>query len=333
MEHRIVRGLNRKVSAIGAGCWTIGGPTINNGVPVGWAGVDPDAAYAGLVRAHSLGVTLYDTADVYGLGQSERLLGCLLREVRRDELVISSKVGYFAGTARHPYHPVQIRSQFATTLDNLGTDHLDLYSFHSTDFGENDRFLSGAIEVLRGLREQGLVRSIGMPAPHVFAAERADARRWLSLFDRIRPDVVTARYNLLSPLYGADETDIFAFARQRGVGVLIKQVYSQGLLLRCHDQRYGAGDHRVADAKFTAESIRALNARLSPIRERFGGSTAALARVCLRYALQHAPDAAALVGFRDADQIQSALTCLGEPLRDDEIAEIRALLHPGTLAV
>lgn len=57
---------------IGAGCWTIGGAAHNNGVPIGWDGVDPEAAYAGLVKAYELGVRLFDTADVYGMGQSER---------------------------------------------------------------------------------------------------------------------------------------------------------------------------------------------------------------------------------------------------------------------
>ncbi|MGH3791420.1 MAG: aldo/keto reductase [Pseudonocardiaceae bacterium] len=108
----------------------------------------PDAAYAGLLRAHELGVTLFDTADVYGLGQSERLLGRLLRQVNRDELIVSSKVGYFAGTARHPYDPEQMRRQFATTLDNLGTTHLDVYFLHSSDFGPDDEYLPGAVDVL-----------------------------------------------------------------------------------------------------------------------------------------------------------------------------------------
>lgn len=66
------------------------------------------------------------------------------------------------------------------------------------------------------------------------------------------------------------------------------------------------------------------------MRGRFGDSPKDLARVALRYALQHAPDAAVLVGFRDADQITTTLTSLGDPLHVDEIAEITALLHPTT---
>ncbi|WP_159447770.1 aldo/keto reductase [Streptoalloteichus hindustanus] len=339
-QRRVLPGLDREVSAIGAGCWTLGGPARNNGVSIGWDDVDPEAAYAALVHAHELGITLFDTADVYGLGHSERLLGRLLRQVDRNHLVISSKVGYFAGTGPHPYHPRQVTHQLATTLDNLGTDHLDIYFLHSDDFGENDHYLPEVLELFARWRVQGVIRAVGMRAPHFFAEQWAvgdddrarQARRFLRLFHAFRPEVLTVRYNLLSPLYGPDETDIFTFARQHGAGVLIKQVLGQGLLIRElgteRPQTFSVDDHRCGDPRFSQQALRRLAERLAPLRARYGTSTAALARVALRYALQHAPDAVVLVGFRDPEQIHTTLTCLGVPLTDDEIAEIRAIPHP-----
>ncbi|WP_274522883.1 aldo/keto reductase [Saccharothrix sp. ALI-22-I] len=302
----------------------------------------PRHAYTALVRAHELGITLFDTADVYGLGRSERLLGRLLRHVDRDGLVVSSKVGYFAGTGRHPYHPRQMSHQLATTLDNLGTDHLDVYFLHSTDFGEHDQYLTGVVDLLGEWRDQGLIRAVGMRAPHTFAEQWADhdepesteTGRFLRLFHTVRPDVFTARYNLLSPLYSPDQTDIFAFARRHRVGVLIKQALGQGLLIGTHNardpRRFSDTDHRRGDPRFAPDGLRRLADRLAPLRARYGTSTAALARVALRYALQHAPDSIVLVGFRDPEQIHTDVTCLGDPLTDDEIAQIRATLHPDT---
>jgi aryl-alcohol dehydrogenase-like predicted oxidoreductase len=336
---RIVPGLGKPVSALGAGCWTIGGPATNRGVPIGWDDVDPDAAYNGLVHAYESGIRLFDTADVYGLGHSERLLGRLLRQVNRDAVVIASKVGYFAGTAHHPYDPVQMRGQFAATLANLGTDHLDLYSLHSSDFGPDDMYLPAAVGVMRDLREQGLIGAIGMRAPHEFATQWAENNhpgsgstcRWLELFNRIRPDVVSARYNLLSPLYRPEETDIFAFAKAQGVGVLVRQALGQGLLVQHQEpntlRRYGPMDHRSTDPAFRPENVAALHARLAPLRARHGVDKAIWARLCLRYALHHAPDSPVLVGFRDPAQIHTAATSLGEPLQPDEIAEIHRLIH------
>lgn len=342
LERRVLPGLNKEVSAIGAGCWTIGGPASNNGVPIGWDDVDPHDAYAALLRAHELGVTLYDTADVYGLGRSERHLGRLVHEVGRDQLVLSSKVGYFAGTGPHPYHPDQMRHQLMTTLANLGTDRLDIYFFHSTDFGPGDQYLNDAVKLMHGWHADGIIGAIGMRAPHVFAQQWADGdgphaaqtARFLSLFQEIAPDVVQARFNLLSPLYDPDETNIFDFARLHDIGVLIKQALGQGVLLDGYDPSrppaFSHTDHRSTDPAFTQEALQAAAAKLGPLRDRFGHNPAALARVALRYALQHAPDSIVLTGFRHAGQIHTNVTCLGDPLTDDQIAEIRTLLRSTT---
>ncbi|MFC0112604.1 aldo/keto reductase [Kibdelosporangium aridum] len=343
LTHRVLPGLHATVSTIGAGCWTIGGPATNCGVPIGWDDVTDDEAYRGLMRACELGITLYDTADVYGLGRSERLIGRMLNHVRRDDVVVSSKVGYFTGTSRHAYEPHQVRHQLATTLDNLNTDHLDIYILHSTDFGADDRYLDRTIEQLREFRQQKMIRAIGMRAPHAFAEEWAaksggratDTRRWLHLFHRIRPDVVTVRYNLLSPLYSSDETDIFSFAQRHHIGVLIKQALGQGRLLRQRSTAYrtfSTGDHRTADPSFLPTELRRLDERLAPLRDRFGTRLQDIIRIALRYVIQHAPHAAVLVGFRNAEQIQALVGSLGDPLTEDEMIEIRALLHPNTSA-
>ncbi|MEV0537070.1 aldo/keto reductase [Kitasatospora sp. NPDC050463] len=328
--------MDREVSALGAGCWTIGGLATNRGVPIGWAGVDEDEAFAGLVRAHDLGVTLYDTADVYGLGRSERLLGKLLKQVNRSRLIISSKVGYFAGTASHPYAAGQVRRQLLTSLSNLGTDYLDLYFLHASDFGPDDRYLDEAAETIQRLRREGLIRTVGMRAPHEFAVEWAtnpthpqavESARFLALFERIQPDVLTARYNLLSPLYGPGETDIFSFARRHQVGLLLKQVLGQGLLIGARSPSsplaFPAGDHRQGGSLFTRPTLRAIHDGLTSLSQRFGGSRADLTRVAVRYALQRDPDAAVLLGFRNARQIGSNLTCLGESLSSEDIGAIQ----------
>jgi aryl-alcohol dehydrogenase-like predicted oxidoreductase len=341
LPRRRLPGLDAEVSMFGAGCWTIGGPARNRGVPIGWDGVDPDAAYAGLVHAHELGITLYDTADVYGHGHSEHLLGRLLRETSRDDLVLSSKVGYASPTGRHPYEPAAMHHQFATTLDNLGTDHLDLYFLHSNDYGHHDQYLPGAIDTLQELRASGAIRAIGMRAPHTFAEEwvtstrpeAAATARWLHLFHTVQPDVLAVRYNLLSPLHTNQETDIFTFARRHQVGVLIKQALGQGQLLHPDPPDpivFSSNDHRSTDPAFTHENRQRVHERLTPLRARYGARAADLARVALRYVLHNHPEAPVLLGFRNAEQIRTTVTCLGEPLLPEEITEIRELLHPTT---
>src|ERR1039457_4787313 len=99
-------GMNRvlgrsgiEVSAIGFGCWAIGGPVTMDGKPDGWGDADDDESAATLRRALELGVTFFDTADVYGAGHSERVLGRALAG-HRDEVVIATKSGNSFDAAR-----------------------------------------------------------------------------------------------------------------------------------------------------------------------------------------------------------------------------------------
>src|SRR5919107_5385230 len=81
-----------QVSALGLGCWAIGGPWTFDGKPAGWGEVDDDESIRAIRHAVDNGVTLFDTADVYGCGHSERVLGKALAG-RRDEVVIATKFG------------------------------------------------------------------------------------------------------------------------------------------------------------------------------------------------------------------------------------------------
>jgi 1-deoxyxylulose-5-phosphate synthase len=322
LDRRFLPGLGRTVAGIGAGCWAIGGLSVNGGAPIGWDDVDPEAAYAGLVRAHELGVELFDTADAYGLGRSERLLGRLVARVGRSSLVLSSKVGHIAGAGCHPYSRAQLLRQLDRTLDNLGTDHLDLYHLHSTDFGHLDQHLPAVIEVLTELRSDGTIRAVGMRAPH----DVDETRRFIHLFEAIRPDVITVRYNLLTPTH-----DIFDFAARHGTGVVIKQALGQGLLVhpRPDTREFSSGDHRSRDPLFTPTARTELWQHLAPLRARFGTEARDLLRVALRYALQTQPQSPVLVGFRNAEQIEASVTGLGEPLSAEDIDYIHEHLHPG----
>ncbi|MFF8786792.1 aldo/keto reductase [Streptomyces sp. NPDC015125] len=338
MDYRTLPGLDRKVSLVGAGCWTIGGPAVNDGKPVGWGDVDPDMAFEGLLRARERGVTLFDTADVYGMGRSERLVGRMLRATGgREDIVISTKVGYFAGTSRHPYLPRQIDHQFATSLDNLGTDYVDLYHLHSGDFGKRDAYLRPAIVTVQRLREQGLIRAVAMRAPHRFAAEwaeqpdhphHAEARRFLELFRAVRPNVLTLRHSLMMAPYALGETDVFSFAAAEGVGVLVKQVLAQGLLLGTYrSDGFGPGDHRSRKPLDPGLLVLVKEA-VEQMRERFGPRRRDLARVAIQYAVHASPDAVALVGFRNASQISTTLANATDPLSDQDVDALRAVMAP-----
>lgn len=123
-----------EVSAMGMGCWAIGGPFWSNGIPSGWGPVDDAESTRAIHRALDLGITFFDTAAVYGCGHSERVLGAALAG-RRDRVVISTKFGkVFDERTRRAtgsdISPGRIREECEASLRRLGTDYLDLYLLH-----------------------------------------------------------------------------------------------------------------------------------------------------------------------------------------------------------
>lgn len=335
LERRTLTG-GLTVHPIGMGCWPIGGPDSNLGLPMGWSTAEDAASLRGLEAAHEMGANLFDTADVYGHGHSERLIGRFLRGVPRDSVVLSTKVGYFAGTAGHPYLPSHMRRQLETSLENLGTDRLDIYFLHNANFGPEDRYLDGAIETMRDFQEEGLINQIGMRGPHRFATDRLTVpkgqredkqARFRYLFDRVQPGYLAVRYNALTPPPPAGQPDIFTFTADHGASVLINKPLAQGLLTGKYDPArppaFEDGDIRLRKAWFTGPALEIIDRGLAPWRERFGADRQDLVRVALHYCVQQAENAAVLVGFTRPEQVRENLAAVGEPLSPEDIAFIR----------
>jgi aryl-alcohol dehydrogenase-like predicted oxidoreductase len=162
----VSRSLGRSgidVSDIGCGCWALGGPLLMDGKADGWGDVDDGESVAALCRARELGVTFFDTADVYGAGHSEQVLGRALAG-HRDEVVIATKFGYTFDTEQRAItgedaSPGYIRRACQASLRRLGTDRIDLYQLHIGDLPAARA--QEVVGTLDGLVADGLIRSYG----------------------------------------------------------------------------------------------------------------------------------------------------------------------------
>jgi aryl-alcohol dehydrogenase-like predicted oxidoreductase len=152
-----------EISALGMGCWAIGGPFWNGDTPLGWGQVDDKESIRAVHRAMELGVTFFDTADVYGAGHSERVLARAL-DVRRRNVVIATKFNsVFDEKTRQvsggDASPAHIREACAASLRRLNTDYIDLYQFHDNGYPA-DR--AGPVrETLEALVKDGKIRAYG----------------------------------------------------------------------------------------------------------------------------------------------------------------------------
>lgn len=124
-----------EVSPVGLGCWAIGGQFTMFGQQDGWGQVDDAESIRAIRRAAELGVTLFDTADAYGTGHSEEVLGQALRDMRKD-VVLATKGGFVYDRGQRAltgqdFSPAYIRGALEASLERLGTDYIDLYQLHT----------------------------------------------------------------------------------------------------------------------------------------------------------------------------------------------------------
>ena len=241
MKYRPLKGTNLKVSEVGFGVWTVG--TKMWGVPE----EDYDTGIRLLRHALDLGISFFDTADVYGDGKGEVLLAQAF-EGHRDDIVIATKFGYDfydhpgvqPGQRERPqdWSPAFIRTACERSLQRLKTDRIDFYQLHNPriDAIRNDELFT----TLHELREQGKILTFGVALGP--AIDRRQIDEGIAAI-RERGAHVQIIYNLLEQMLGEK---ILPVARQHEVNVFTRVPHSSGLLEGSYDEQttFSKDDHR-----------------------------------------------------------------------------------------
>ena len=162
MKYRLLGRTGLQISEIGFGGWAIGGPFEVNGIPAGWGPVDDRQSRAAVLLALDRGINFFDTADIYGLGHSETILGDALRG-HRDQVVIASKVGNRIGPEGRTckdFSSAHIVKACEVSLQRLRTDYIDLYQLHNPSAVA--LWNGDAPEALERLQGAGKIRHFGV---------------------------------------------------------------------------------------------------------------------------------------------------------------------------
>jgi aryl-alcohol dehydrogenase-like predicted oxidoreductase len=309
---------NVQVPAVSLGTWGHGGPRVTErGESVGWSGHDDGEAKSALAAAYRAGITHWDTADAYGDGHSEELIGQMWGEVPREEIFLATKFGYIQGPAQHPYDPAFLRSQAERSLRNMKTDVIDLYYFHHCDFGPDDRYFDGALEAMHRLRDEGKIRFIGL--------SDWDGTRLMRFVGRVDPDVLQPYRNLVDDDY--ESSGMKAWVDQHDLGVAFFSPIKHGLLLGKYDKpvEYGEGDFRSTVGDFRdAAAIERYRKAAAAVRERFSAVDEPVLHAVIGALLTGNPTACVLLGQRNARQVASA-AAVGEALSGADAAWVRGV--------
>ncbi|MFI5912818.1 aldo/keto reductase [Dactylosporangium sp. NPDC051541] len=225
MQERILGRTGVPVSVVGLGAWQLGAD---------WGNVDEDAALATLAAAHDAGVTFIDTADVYGDGRSERLVGQFVRSLPAGERVtVATKMGRRVPQEPDQYTREHFRAWNDRSRENLGVDTLDLVQLHCppTPVYDNDAVFDALDEMVQEGRLRGYGVSVETTAEALAAIARPNVASVQIIFNMLR----------LKPL-----DEVLPAAEKAGVGIIARVPLASGLLSGKYDEltTFGADDHR-----------------------------------------------------------------------------------------
>jgi aryl-alcohol dehydrogenase-like predicted oxidoreductase len=294
-----------EISVIGYGAWEAGGTA--------WGANESEEVVIDAIRAGlDAGIDWVDTAEVYGDGVSETLVGRAL-EGRRDEVVVATKV------APRPegsgFTPAQVREACEKSLARLGTDRIDLYQLHWSD--DSGVPLEETWGAMNELQDAGLVRHIG-----VSNFDRAQIEACLAMrhVDSLQPE-----FSMLTRAHA----DLIRWCGEQGIGVITYGPLAYGLLTGAitAETRFGEGDWRgreEADGPF-ADLVGSLAIvdRLRPVAERLGCE---LSQLALAWNAQQPGVTAAIAGSRNPSHVQANAGAGDLELDDATLAELDSLL-------
>jgi aryl-alcohol dehydrogenase-like predicted oxidoreductase len=238
MQARKLGWTDLEVSPLGLGCWAIGGPTQFRGSQFGWGEIDEAEAIRAVHAALDGGITFVDTADIYGTGRSERILGQALAG-RRDRILVATKFGltfdeYTGNMTGRDASPTYIKQACEASLRRLETDYIDLYQFHIGNY--DPAAVDPVLETLDELVAEGKIRY------YAWGTEPEGVRRFV---DRGHCPAMQFGLNMLTMFSpGADQ--VLSFCDEHDLLAIVNGPLGKGLLTGKFDQatRFPEGDLR-----------------------------------------------------------------------------------------
>ncbi len=319
MMTRVLGRSGIETSALGLGCWAIGGPyNDEQGRPVGWSRVDDEESVRAFHRALDLGVTLFDTAACYGCGHSEEVLGKALAG-RRDEVLIATKFWHHfdpeAKRVTGPYKgPAEIKPALEASLRRLGTDRIDLYQFHQGNYPAEQA--APVRDTLEELVAEGKVRWYG------WSTDDPDRARLFA-----QGPHCTAIQQRLSLFEGDPET--LALCEQEDLASINRGPLAKGLLTGkfTHETTFPDDDVRAPGWDLKAGREAEWLDRLEKLRGVLTRDGRSLAQAALGWIWARSEVTIPIPGFKTVEQVEENVGAAEYgPLSAEQMAEIDAIL-------
>jgi aryl-alcohol dehydrogenase-like predicted oxidoreductase len=311
METRRLGKRALEVSALGLGCM---------GMSEFYGTTDEAEAIATIHRALELGITFLDTADVYGMGANERLVGKAIQG-RRDQVVVATKFGNVRGPKGEPLgisgKADYVRSACEASLERLGVEAIDLYYQHRVD---QETPIEETVGAMAELLREGKVRHLGLSEASAATIRRAHA---------VHP--ITALQTEYSLWSRDPETEILPTVRELGIGFVAYSPLGRGFLsgrIRSPDD-LEATDFRRRGPRFQAENLERNLELVAQVEELAAAKGVTPSQLALAWVLSRGDDVVPIPGTKRRTYLEENAAALEVELSDDEIVRLERAFPPG----
>ena len=298
------------VSALGLGCM---------GMSEFYGERDDTQSMAVLNRAVDLGVTFFDTADIYGPHHNEELVGRFWRE-RKPTAKLATKFGIVRKPGEYTRtinnSPAYARASCEASLRRLGVDHIDLYYVHRIDA---DRPIEEVMGALSDLVQDGKIGAIGLCEVSAATLRRAHAVHPVA--------AVQSEYSLWSRDV---EQDVLPTCRELGIGFVAYSPLGRGFLTGAYgkDTEFAASDFRAHLPRFTPDSIEANTPIVDVVRQLAASKGCTPAQIALAWLLTKGEDIVPIPGTKRIQYLEENIAAADIALSDAEVAGLEAAIAP-----
>ena len=306
MKERRIRKTNLRVSEIGFGCWPIGGGS--------YGPVKDEASLDALEAACDSGVNFFDTADVYGEGHSEELLGAFLKNKRRENFVIATKGGwdFYHGAHVKNFTPDYLRTACEKSLKRLGVEMIDLYQLHNPSLEMLRQ--QEVVNTLASLKKEGKIRYIGISV-------HTEVEAFAALQDK-RVSAIQVIFNLLDQRM---VERVFPEADKQNIGILAREPLASGILsgdyLPSHE--FPKDDHR---RRWLPEKREADWRKVQCLQNALKGKELPLTQAALEFALSFDVVSSVIPGAKTRTQaLANAAASLAPVLEREDLESLEVL--------
>ena len=317
MEYITLGKTQSSVSKISLGTWSYGGAAKSGEQSVGWADQDDTDSNKALLKAHALGINHWDTADVYGDGRSEKIIGNMWKDISRHEIFLATKVGWDIGSDEYWYSPTHMMTNMERSLNNLKTECVDLMYLHHCNFGKNGEYFDDAMEVLLKFQEDGKTKFIGL-------SDWSDEKIMRYIY-KVKPDVVQPYRNVMDNSY--ESSGLKDYIDTNNVGVCFFSPIKHGLLTGKYKSppKFKEGDYRRNVEAFNSqEIIDRLLENKSKLESKFHNHLQPVMHGLIAPLLQDASTGCVLLGQRNEEQVLRASE-LGESISKEDARWVKKL--------